>query len=172
MALLATPLSVRLADEDVTFLARLEIEGAVTASDKIRALIRQARERAEQPGSFPQALRASHDQLAPALRDLRLLEEQSGVHSEVLVGLLTAAEEYLALALAAPRQGDPEPAEALRAHEAKVVDCAVRMAGSLMRWGMTPSAPAYDRTVVRRHLSTLAELMKMIAAADAASAEA
>lgn len=172
MALLSTPLSVRLAGEDVAFLARLEIDGAVTASDKIRALIRQARERAEDAGSFEQALTISHDQLAPAMRGLRMLEQEGGVHSEVAVGLLTMAEEYLALALTAPRPGETNPVGALVAHEARLVDCATRMTGLLLRWGVTPTAPAYDQAVVTRHLQSLIDLMNLISAADAAPAEA
>jgi len=172
MALLTTPLSVRLAGEDVSFLARLEIDGAVTASDKIRALIRQARERAEGAGSFEQALTISHDQLAPALRALRMLEQEGGVHSEVAIGLLTMAEEYLALALATPGPGEAEPAAALVAHEARLVDCATRMTGLLLRWGVTSTAPAYDKAVVTRHLHALIDLMNLISAANAAPAEA
>ncbi|MDP2214339.1 hypothetical protein [Phenylobacterium sp.] len=172
MALLSTPLSVRLAAEDVAFLARLEIDGTVTASDKIRALIRQARERAEEAGSFAQALTISHDQVAPALRGLRMLEQEGGLHSEVAIGLLTIAEEYLALALAAPRPGEAKPAEALVAHEARLVDCATRMTGLLLRWGVTPTAPAYDKAVVTRHLHSLIDLMNLISTAHAAPAEA
>lgn len=172
MAVLTTPLSVRLANEDVAFLARLEIDGTVTASDKIRALIRQARERSEEAGSYAQALTISHDQLAPALRGLRLLEQEEGVHSEVTFGLLTIAEEYLALALAAPRPGEASPADALVAHEARLVECATRMAGLLLRWGVTSTAPAYDKAVVTRHLHSLIDLMNLISAADAATAEA
>ncbi len=41
MASLTTPLSVRLSEDDTSFLSKLEIDGAVTASDKIRGLIRQ-----------------------------------------------------------------------------------------------------------------------------------
>lgn len=172
MASLTTPLSVRLADDDVAFLAKLEIDGAITASDKIRALIRQARESSDDVGSFAGALTLSHDQLAPALRRVRLLEEEGHVHSEVEIGLLAMAEEYFALALAAPRPGQGQPAEALIAHEAKLVDCATRMTGLLLRWGVTSAAPAYDAAVVTRHLRSLIDLMTLISAADAARVEA
>ena len=160
------------AGEDVAFLARLEIDGTVTASDKIRALIRQARGRADGAGSFGQALAISHDELAPALHGLRLLEQEAGIHSEVAVGLMSIAEEHLALALAAPRPGESRPAEALITHEARLVDCAARMAGLLLRWGVTKSAPAYDKAVVTRHLHALMDLINLISAAHAAPAGA
>jgi hypothetical protein len=168
MASLTTPLSVRLSDEDTGFLAALEIDGAVTASDKIRGLIRQARQRSEPIESFSEALSVSHDHMTSALRALRLLEEEADLHSDVMVGLLGTVEEFLALALATPRPGSRTSREDLVRHEARVVDCAARMTAQLLRWAVTPRAPAYDPAVVSRHLAGLAELMRLASAAEAA----
>lgn len=167
MASLSTPLSVRLSEEDTAFLAGLEVDGAVTASDKIRGLIRQARQRAESPSSFPSALTLSHDFLAPAIRSVRLLEETGGRHSDVAVGLMTTAEELLALAMAAPPSDRSEPEDLVR-YEARLVDCAARMMEQLLRWAVTPNAPAYDAKVVSRRVADLADLMRLVSAAPAA----
>lgn len=163
MASLTTPLSVRLSEEDTAFLAGLEIEGAVTASDKIRGLIRQARQRSVAPASYAAALAVSHDQLASAVRAVRTIEQDEGCHSDVVVGLLTTAEELLAQALAAPR---PQEAvmEDLVQHEARLVDCAARMTEQLLRWAVTPTAPAYDAHVVARRMAGLGDLMKIVSA--------
>jgi hypothetical protein len=168
MASLTTPLSVRLSDEDTRFLAALEIDGAVTASDKIRGLIRQARQRTEPIETFSEALSVSHDHFAHALRALRLLERDLDAHSEVAVGLLAAAEEFLALALSAPRPGPNTTGDDLVRYEARLLDCAARMTAQLMRWAVTPRAPAYDPAVVSRHLAGLTELMRLVSAAEAA----
>ena len=166
MASLNSPLSVRLSDEDTNFLAELEIDGAVTASDKIRGLIRQARQRAEKPESFAEALAISHDRLGATIRALRIVEQEVGVHSDVSVGLLAAAEEFLALALIAPRSGEDDAAAELKRHEARLVDCATRLAEQLLRWAVTPTAPAYDPTVVARRMAGLTELMRIICASS------
>lgn len=168
MASLTTPLSVRLSEEDTSFLAKLEIEGAVTASDKIRGLIRQARQRAEPVESFPVALALSHDHLAAAVRAVRVIEQDLDRHSDVTVGLMTAAEEFLALALTAPRAGPDSTSDDLARHEARLVDCAARMTEQLLRWGVTPKAPAYDPSVISRRLASLADLMRLVSAAEAA----
>ncbi|MNU30065.1 hypothetical protein D3C71_185470 [compost metagenome] len=168
MASLNTPLSVRLSDEDTSFLAKLEVDGAVTASDKIRGLIRQARQRAEPVESFPAALVVSHEQLAAAVRAVRIIEQDLDRHSDVAVGLMTAAEEFLALALTAPRPGSSDAAEDLVRHEARLVDCAARMTDQLLRWAVTPTAPAYDPAVISRRLGELGDLMKLVSAAPAA----
>ncbi len=166
MASLTTPLSVRLSEDDTSFLAKLQIDGALTASDKIRALIRQAREREGRPESFSAALAISHDQLAASFRALRLLEAGAEAHSDVAVGLMTTAEELLAVALSAP--GEAGGREALVRHEARLVDCAARMTEQLLRWAVTPTAPAYDAGVVARRIAALGELMQIILAARAA----
>lgn len=168
MASLNTPLSVRLSDEDTSFLANLEVDGAVTASDKIRGLIRQARQRAEPVDSFPAALVISHEQLAAAVRAVRIIEQDLDRHSDVAVGLMTVAEEFLALALTAPRPGSAGAADDLVRHEARLVDCGARMTEQLLRWAVTPTAPAYDPAVISRRLADLADLMRLVSAATAA----
>ena len=164
MASLTTPLSVRLSEEDTAFLAGLEMDGAVTASEKIRGLIRQARQRADTPVSFSAALTLSHDHLATALRAIRTLEADQDCHSDVVVGLLTTTEELLALVLAAPRPEEAPP-EALVKYEARMVDCAARMMEQILRWSITPTAPAYDPLVVARRMESMSELMKFVSAA-------
>lgn len=167
MASLSTPLSVRLSEDDTAFLATLQIDGAVTASEKIRGMIRQARQRAESPDSFPAALAFSHDHMAAAVRATRVFEESTDRHSDVTVGLMTAAEELLALALAAPRSGSAVIEDMVR-HEARLVDCAARMMEQLLRWAVTPTAPAYDAHVVSRRVTTMMDLMRLVSAASAA----
>ena len=100
MVALNTPLSVRLSEEDALFLAGLELEGAITASDKVRGLIRQARRRAETPAGWDAALAAAHDIAAPALKALRAAELASDRHSTVALALTSAVEEMLAVLLA------------------------------------------------------------------------
>lgn len=167
MASLSTPLSVRLSEDDTAFLASLEMDGAVTASEKIRGLIRQARQRADSPDSFPAALAFSHEHLAAAVRAVRVIEDGVDLHSDVTVGLMTTAEELLALALAAPRPGVAEVGDLVR-HEARLVDCAARMMEQLLRWTVTPTAPAYDIHVVSRRIAVMADLMRLVSAASAA----
>lgn len=172
MVALNTPLSVRLSEEDSTFLAQLELEGAVTSSDKVRGLIRLARQRNERPDSFAGALAASHEALGPALRTVREAEQAADLRSGVVVGLLTAVEEFLALGLSTPAEVAGADADRMVRLEARLVDCAARMTEQMLRWAVTPSAPAYDPGVVTRRLAALNDLMTLItSAARPAAAE-
>ncbi|MEQ9332983.1 hypothetical protein [Thalassobaculum sp.] len=167
MASLNSPLSVRLSEQDTNFLAEIEIEGAVTASDKIRGLIRLAREHGGRPETFADALAISQERIGDTIRTLRVIEQETGEHSAVTVGLLGVAEELLALAMLAPEPGTGDtPAELVR-YEAQLVGCAARMVEQLLRWGVTPTAPAYNPTVVRRHVADLVDLMRLISDASA-----
>ena len=167
MASLTTPLSVRLSERDTAFLAQLQVDGAVTASDKIRGLIRLARQRAENPESFPDALAVSHDQLGASVRGVRVLEQSIGEHSDVAAGLMLIAEEFLALALSAPRNAGEDLKSSLILYEARMVDCAARLTEQLLRWAVTPTAPAYDPKVVTRRVAQLADIMQLITSASA-----
>jgi len=165
MVALNTPLSVRLSEDDSAFLAQLELEGAVTSSDKVRGLIRLARLRHQRPETFAGSLAASHEALGPALRTVREAEQQADRRSGVVVGLLTCVEEFLALSLSTPTEMASADEAAMTRHEARLVDCAARMTEQMLRWAVTPSAPAYDPGVVARRLATLNELMTLITSA-------
>jgi len=170
MVALNTPLSVRLSEEDSAFLAQLELEGAVTSSDKVRGLIRLARQRQQRPGTFAGALAASHEALAPALRTVREAEQATDQRSGVVVGLLTCVEEFLALSLATSAEMTGADPERMQRHEARLVDCAARMTEQMLRWAVTPSAPAYDPGVVARRTRALNDLMTLITSVAAPTA--
>src|SRR5690606_7020423 len=101
-------------------------------------------------------------------RAVRIIEQDLDRHSDVAVGLMTAAEEFLALALTAPRPGSSGAADDLVRHDARLVDCAARMTEQLLRQAVMPKAPAYDRAVIPRRLAELRDLMKLVSAAPAA----
>lgn len=165
MVALNTPLSVRLSEDDFAFLAQLELEGAVTSSDKVRGLIRLARLRHQRPETFAGALTASHEALAPALRAVREAEQARDRRSGVVINLLTAVEEFLALSLSTPAEMAAADEATMTRHEARLVDCAARMTEQMLRWAVTPSAPAYDPGVVARRLAALNDLMTLITSA-------
>lgn len=165
------PLSVRLTDEDSIFLAGLELEDATTASDKVRALIRLARQRGQTPEDYGTALSISRDMLAGPLRALRLAEARDDRHSAVLVGLTSAVEDFLALALLTPHAAEGGPAEMTR-HEARMVERAARLTEMMLRWAVTAQTQAYDTRAVAERLAPLAELMTLVAGARATEEEA
>ena len=66
----AVPLSVRISENDAAFLAGLDLPEATTPSDKIRALIWEARQRHQGGQVYGEAIQFQEDLLAPFLRQL------------------------------------------------------------------------------------------------------
>jgi hypothetical protein len=161
-------LSVRLTDEDAVFLSALQVDGAVTASDKVRALIREARLKAEAPADMSNALALSRTLLDGPGRALRAAEDRADARSDVAKGLMLSLEEMLALAVTAESELAAGDLAALTRFEAKLTDRAARLTEALLRWGVTPSAPAYDPKVVRERLTPLIDLMRLLTQAPKA----
>ena len=59
-------ISTRVTQADADFLAGLTLEGATTPSDKVRALITEARRRREELGDYKGSLRQVRDLIGPA----------------------------------------------------------------------------------------------------------
>ena len=73
------PLSVRVTDADAEFLARLDIAGATTPSEKLRALLTAERTRGEGAGDPHRSFEIIRDLLRPAQRGIRLAEAEQGI---------------------------------------------------------------------------------------------
>ena len=81
----STPISFRLPEEDASFIASLEIEGAKTFSDKIRKLVQKFREESvEGQSDYRILLKKFNDVFSESIENLKLEELKSGNHSELL----------------------------------------------------------------------------------------
>src|SRR5262249_23116560 len=77
-------LSARIPTEDMEWLAGLNIQGAVSPSDKLRALISQMRGQHEGTLDYESSLAWLRDLVAPFATRLKAFEHQQRMHSEVL----------------------------------------------------------------------------------------
>ena len=64
----SVPFSARISTEDAAFIAGLEIDGAHTPSDKLRALLAEARKRRQGSGDYESSLQLAMDWLQPLRR--------------------------------------------------------------------------------------------------------
>jgi hypothetical protein len=154
-------LSVRLPDDDAAFVAGLEIEGAATPSDKLRAIIREARLRTEMSRSFAEA----HDQLQsllrPSVQALRMAEHDSGLHSEVLERCLPWLTEIAAFILSSPLDVSKSSQDLIRLEDGVAVRI-FRLFEFALRLAATPSAPGYDKAVMERQLAGIKDLLELV----------
>ncbi len=163
------PLSVRVPLEDAEFLAQLELEGASTPSDKVRALLADARRRHEGFRDYASCLAMANEMIVPTLNLLKNLEKRSAIHSEPVAKLAEWLPETLAFFLTAfPDDGEQNDLEQIEALERGATDRVFRLVQAVLRLGVTRKCQAYDPLVITRRLEPTLELVEVIRASQMA----
>jgi hypothetical protein len=159
-------MSVRLPIDDFEWLTSLDLSGATTPSDKLRALIAQMRRQHEGRMDYGAAMAWLREQLAPFVSDLRSVEHQHRTHSEPLGLALDWVPQILAAVLAERGLSPPDTNEArLRAAaiEDLVVDRSLRFAAALLRLAITRQTSSFQADVVNSHARAVLEMAQVIA---------
>lgn len=154
------PMSFRMSEEDSVFLAGLQIPGASTPSEKLRALLGEARERHEGVDSAEKAIEAMQRFLAPSQQRFRAHNLATRRDSELLALLFAWLPE------AAGRLVSAEDASAARYDEleSQAADKAFSLIESILRLGLTSHCRCYDPQAISRRLGNVVELVDLIAA--------
>ena len=157
------PMSVRVSDRDAEFIAALSIEGATTPSDKLRAIITQARRRTEGLEDYASCLGILEETVAPSTRRLRKAELEERRHSELVKAVgewMPEAQAFLMSSLPAESAIDADSLERL---EAGLADRVFTLIENILRMGVTQKAPCYDPEAVAQRLGPVLELAALIA---------
>jgi hypothetical protein len=154
------PLSVRVSQDDAEFISRLEIAGAATPSDKVRALLADARKRQDGFRDYPGCLAMVQEMLSPTLQRLREAEHREDVHSELVLELAQWTPETLAFLLTSLKEGDDR--EHLEKFEQGVAERLFRLLENVLRMAVTSECHGYDPEVVRRRMPPVTELVDVI----------
>ena len=163
MAIQMQTVSARLPAEDLQWLSALELPGAVTPSDKLRALIAQMRKQHEGALDYSACLAWLRDLLAPFVIELRGIEHRERTHSEAVSAIIAATPQIMATMLSARDFGGDGVARAGEVEDALVQSC-FRLLMALLRLGVTPAAECFNPNVVEKHLPRVIELVQLIAA--------
>jgi hypothetical protein len=155
--------SARLPSEDLQWLSALELPGAVTPSDKLRALISQMRKQHEGALDYSACLAWLRDLLSPFIIDLRRIEHSERTHSEAVSAIIAWAPQIMATMLSA-RDFREDGVARTREVEDALVQCCFRLLVALLRLGVTPAAECYTPEVIEKHLPRIIELVQLIAA--------
>ena len=155
------PMSVRLSDDDAAFLARLSIAGAVTPSEKLRALLAEARRRHEGREAYASCVSVIDDMLGPTLQRVRELEYRQHVHSEFLAELYAWLPPAAALAMIGTH-ADGEREVDLAALEAGLADRVFALIEAVLRLGITARGPCYDPDLIANRLDRVLELTDLV----------
>ena len=153
---------VRLTDEEATFLEEVQLDNAATPSDKLRAIIDEARRRKLGTQSYPTALDLCEDLLGPTGRILRRSQNTQEVHSELVSRLLEWVPECMAYLVASNGRSTDLELEQLKEIEAALARRVGVLMQSVLQLAIPQQAPLYDNTVLRRQLSAVLELAEVV----------
>jgi hypothetical protein len=154
--------SVRVSDEDAEFLAALQIDGARTPSEKLRALIGRARAEANEGRDYEAALARLRAQLEPTAQRLRARELDGRQRSQLIHEVLQTLPDLAAFLMAGPAPATRSRQEDLVAFEQGVGDRAFRLIEAVLRLGVTEKAPCYNPDVVTQGAAGTLELSRVI----------
>lgn len=161
------PLSVRVSDEDARFLASLDIEGAVTPSEKLRALLTSERRLREGGSDAADAEEMLEDLCRPAKRRIRKAEQATNTRSEVAQRLYDRVPKLAALALVGPSLGEEgEEAAQLAEWESRWVEMTLALCEDVLHFGLVSEPRSFSGADMRERLAPIIELADLIKIAD------
>ena len=156
-------LSARVPADDVAWLSSLDMSGAATPSDKLRALISQMRKQDEGTLDHTACVAWLRELLAPLVASLRGLEHREHIHSAAVTAIVEWAPQIMATLLAA-RTMHSDNADAAIALEKALVQQSFQLLSALLRLGITPKAECYTEDVIEKQLPRVVELAQLIKA--------
>ncbi len=157
----SVPLSVRLTPEEASFLAGYEAPNSRTLSEKVRAIIAEAKEQQTGNVDYASSLAFTTRLLSPALACLREAEDREKAHSELLAILMHWLPEVTALLLAHTNRTDGS-IDNLETLEADVADRTFSLFEQILRLGVTGESPCYDPMAIIRRVNTIVKLSEIV----------
>ena len=156
--------SVRLSESEADFLASLRISEAKTPSDKLRAIIQQAKLMQESTSDFHESLNLLKNLTEPTHRHLLENERKTNLHSDLISKYSTWVIESLAyfITVLAENNDPSKDKEKLLQIELGLTTRIKKFFEDFLRLGVTASAPCYNPQIVRENISTILELTDII----------
>src|SRR5215472_6088576 len=153
-------LSARISIDDMEWLAGLDIRGAVSPSDKLRALIGQMRRQYEGTLDYQGSLSWLRDLVAPFVTSIRAFEHQNRMHSEVLTLAAEALPQIMATLLSERALTKDAKRRAIEVEEIVVQRC-LQLLTSIMRLAVTREAACYNPSVIDAHVGSVLEIAEI-----------
>lgn len=160
-------LSARLPAEDASFLNEWQVEGATTASEKLRKVVKDARTRANAAQDYTSALRMAQALFAPAIEFIREAEVQTDQHSELVTRMTEWLPELVAYVHSV--QGTPggTTESRLRRLEGGVALRVLTLTQSVLQMAVTKNGPLYDPELLDDRIQSVLDTAQAIEAARA-----
>lgn len=156
-------MSVRISQNDASFLAQYKAEGAITPSDKLRAIIRGARENQQRLDDFRGSINLFKKFLEPIDASIREAELEHRVHSELVTRILEWLPDMMASTVTLEKQlGQSPDKEALQSLEDGLADRVFRLIASVLQMGVTEKNPCYRKDTINSRVEMVLDLAQLI----------
>lgn len=156
-------ITLRLDEEDLSYLAGLDVAGATNLSEKIRALLADARRQREGLVDPAAAYDFAKRLLAQSERRLRDAEVREDMRSELLHRALEWTPDLVALLLAAAAAGQ-EPAAQLRRLERQVGERLLTLVDSLLQQAVSGFPGCYDGRILSERAQSALRILATVQA--------
>jgi hypothetical protein len=159
----AVTISARISQEDAQFLSQYKVEGAITPSDKLRAIITETRERQHRLKDYRGSINMFQSLLAPVDAEIRELELQHQTHSELITRILEWLPDMMAFIIASETKLNKNTKKAeLEKIEEGIADRVFRLIESVMQMGVTQRCPCYDSKAISSRVEPVLDLARVI----------
>lgn len=154
-------ISARVSEEDAEFISQLKIDGAITPSDKVRAIIADTRRQTESRQDYPGCMAIMQSFVGPAGSRLRELEAEHRIHSELITRTLDWLPDAMAFAVTSGTV-ERNATSQLEALESGLADRIFRLMESVLQMGVTPRCSCYDSGAIRARVEPILDLVRVI----------
>ena len=156
-------IGVRIPQDDATFISQLKVEGANTPSDKLRAIIAQARKREHGLRDYKECLSTIDEFLMPVRNHVREIELHQEIHSEFVFRTLDWLSEVLAFCLVSRTDLEAtQSKESLEHFEQQLSSRIFRIMESVLQMGVTPRGPCYQPDLISANLQQVLDIANVI----------
>ena len=153
---------VRLTDEEAEFLASFKVANAATPSDKLRAIIDQARQRYLGTEDYAGSLALVHELLEPTVNIIKQSEHSQRMHSELVIRLMEWVPECMAFLIASNGRETTLDASQLEEIEAGIAQRVFVLMQSVLQLAVTRSSPLYDNAMLSEGVGPVLELARVV----------
>jgi len=166
MAAKTVTISARIPREDAEFISQLQVGGATTPSDKLRAIIDAARRRQMGAQDYRGCMAMMQDLIGPVSTYAREQEHICQVHSELVTRVLDWLPDTMAFTVASMSPaGEGSDADSLQAMEDGIADRVFRLMESVLQMGVTQRCPCYNPRAIQSRVGPILDLARVIGVA-------
>ena len=153
-------ISARISQEDAEFISQLTIEGAVTPSDKVRAIIADAKRHALGKNDYLSTMQQLKDLVSPNVNHIREAEYEHEMHSELIAELYETLPDLLAFLVSATNKN--MDAASLTELEKKSATRLFSLMEKLMYTKARKSTVGYKREHIDELVNDIASLARQL----------